>query len=307
MAELSIVIPSRQEMFLSGTIKHLLSSIRGDTEIIAIFDGAEADPPIVPDKRVRIIYNPISIGQRAATNQGVRLSEAKYVMKMDAHCTAQVGFDVKMMDSMQDNWTMVPLMKNLHMFDWKCMQCGKKTYQGPTPGTKNAFSKCVDCGNKTNFRRKMLWHDKVSPSSTSYRFDRTLKFQYFPEFRRRPEGQGDITPTMSLQGSCFMLTRDKYWELNICDEEAGSWGHQGSEVALKTWLSGGEVMCNQTTWYAHMFRTQGGDFSFPYEQSGRGVERSREYIRDLFLNNKWDKAIHDVQWLVDKFAPVPEW
>jgi len=29
---------------------------------------------------------------------------------------------------------------------------------------------------------------------------------------------------------------------NICDEEFGSWGSQGLEVAIKTWLSGGKVM-----------------------------------------------------------------
>jgi len=57
-----------------------------------------------------------------------------------------------------------------------------------------------------------------------------------------------------------MLTREKYWELNICDESLGSWGSQGIEVACKTWLSGGKCLVNHSTWYAHMFRTQGGDF-----------------------------------------------
>jgi hypothetical protein len=134
-----------------------------------------------------------------------------------------------------------------------------------------------------------------------------MHFQYFGEFSKRPEGQGDLTPTMSLQGSFFMLTREKYWELNICDEEFGSWGQQGVEVACKTWLSGGQVMVNQTTWYAHMFRTQGGDFGFPYHQSGRQVDHARKYSRELFLDNNWPQAKHDLQWLIDKFSPVPYW
>jgi hypothetical protein len=103
-----------------------------------------------------------------------------------------------------------------------------------------------------------------------------------------------------------MLTRDKYWELNICDEEFGSWGSQGIEVACKTWLSGGRVICNHKTWYAHMFRTQ-KDFSFPYAQSGSKVQSAKKYAKDLFFNNKFDKAIHPLSWLVEKFWPVPGW
>jgi hypothetical protein len=56
-----------------------------------------------------------------------------------------------------------------------------------------------------------------------------------------------------------------------------------------------------------MFRTQGGDFGFPYPQSGKQVGRAREYSRDLWMNNKWDKAVHPLSWLLEKFAPVPDW
>jgi hypothetical protein len=104
-----------------------------------------------------------------------------------------------------------------------------------------------------------------------------------------------------------MMTRDKYWELDICDEKAGNWGHQGTEVAIKTWLSGGEVRVNTKTWYAHMFRTQGGDFGFPWPANERQIEKTRQYFRELFLKNNWPKAKHDLQWLVDKFGPVPDW
>jgi hypothetical protein len=82
-----------------------------------------------------------------------------------------------------------------------------------------------------------------------------------------------------------MLTRDKYWELNICDEETfGSWGSQGIEVAVKTWLSGGRVLVNHRTYYAHMFRTQGGDFSFPYQISGRQVAAAKAQAKEVFFN-----------------------
>ncbi len=57
----------------------------------------------------------------------------------------------------------------------------------------------------------------------------------------KKQQEGDLVETMSLQGSCFMMTRKKYWELDICSEDFNSWGQQGVEVACKTWLSGGKV------------------------------------------------------------------
>lgn len=299
-------------MFVSNTVEDILKNKRGKTEIIVGLDGAWAEPGISDHPDVKLVHVSEARGQRAMTNTLAKLSKAKYLAKSDAHCAFDEGFDVELMADMQDDWTVVPIMRNLHAFDWKCMQCGKRTYQGPTPGTPQQLSAnggraCSDCDNKTNFKRKILWYPKPSPQSTSYCFDPEPHFQYFNEFKKRPEGQGDITPTMSLQGSFFMLTRDKYWELDICDERFGSWGSQGIEVAVKTWLSGGQVMCNQKTWYAHMFRTQGGDFSFPYQQHQSKVNEAKAHARNLFLGNRWDKQKYPISWLVEKFWPVYKW
>lgn len=296
MADLSILIPARNEMFTTRTVEDILEKKRGNTEILVGLDGEWSDPGLEDHPDVRIIYLSEPIGQRAMTNKLARLSKAKYVMKVDAHCSFDEGFDTKLMDDMQDDWTVVPTMKNLHAFDWVCPD-GHRRYQGPS-------GPCKECGKETT--RDVIWYAKPSPNSTSYRFDRTLKFQYFGGYKARQESDF-LKESMSLQGSCFMLTRDKYWELNICDEEAGSWGHQGSEVALKTWLSGGRVIVNTKTWYAHMFRTQGGDFGFPWPAKENQIEKSREHIRNIFLNDQWPLAKHKLKWLVDKFGPVPDW
>jgi hypothetical protein len=63
---------------------------------------------------------------------------------------------------------------------------------------------------------------------------------------------------------------------------------------------------NKKTWFAHLFRTQPG-FGFPYQIQASDQERAREYSRDLWLNNKWDKQVRPLSWLVEKFAPVPDW
>lgn len=310
--EISILIPARNEMFLARTVEDILQHIEADTEIIAVLDGQWADPGIPQHERVNIIYVPESIGQRAATNMACRLSKAKYVIKVDAHCSFDQGFDRKMLEAFKetgDNVTMVPTMRNLWAFDWKCMKCGKKWYQGPTP-TKCAETNFKGTGQPCdgkNFKRKMMWIGKERPQSNSYCFDKEPHFQYFNEFTKRPEGQGEITESMSLQGSFFMLTREKYWELNICDESFGSWGNQGIEVAVKTWLSGGRVLVNRKTWYAHMFRTQGGDFGFPYLQSGHEVQKTKSKVKNILFNGSWPKQKKPISWLIEKFWPVPGW
>jgi len=297
--DLSIVIPARSEQFLNKTVKDLLLNKRGKTQIIVGLDGQWPYEPIEDHPDVVLLHYSESIGQRAITNKCVALSDARYIMKLDAHCAIDEGMDVKMMEVMQDDWTMVPAMRNLHAFNWVCKNCGKTTYQGPKP------KECEQCkGSSDNIEMDIVWIAKTNPTSHFYRFDNTLHFQYWRELGKREGYQGDLAETMSLQGSCFMVTRDKYNELNLCDEKHGSWGQQGVEVACKTWLSGGKVMVNKKTWYAHMFRTQ-QDFGFPYPNPG--ISKARAYSKDLWINNKWEKAIHPLSWLIDKFAPVPDW
>lgn len=280
-------------MFLRETIDDILKHSEEDIEIIAVLDGAWADPEIPVNPKVTLIHHPKSVGQRAATNEAARIARGKYLMKVDAHCSFAQGFDRIMLADMQPDWTMIPVMKNLHAFDWVCPD-GHRRYQGPS-------GPCTECGKETV--RDILWLAKNSPQSTSYRFDKFLHFQYWPEYKKQQTG--DLVETMSIQGSCFLVTRDKYFELDLCDENHGSWGQQGVEVACKTWLSGGRVIVNKKTWYAHMFRTQGGDFGFPYPNPG--IEKARSYSRELWLNDKWDKAVHPLSWLIEKFSPVPDW
>ena len=305
--DLSILIPARNEVFLAKTVENLLENIEGNTEIIVVMDGGWIEPPIKDDPRVTIIEHNKAVGQRQATNDACKLSSAKWVMKIDAHCAVDKGFDVKMMQALEghDDWTMLPAMYNLHAFNWKCKKCGNEWYQGPTPThcMNNGENKGVnELCDSTEFERVILWKPRMSRRSECYRFDTTLHFQY--DHSRSKKIEGDIVETMSAQGSCFMLTREKYWELDISEEEFGSWGQQGTEIACKTWLSGGRLVTNRKTWYAHMFRTQGGDFGFPYKQENSQVEHARKYSRDLFIGNKWKGQKKPLSWLLDKFKPA---
>jgi len=297
MPLLSVIIPARNEEWLYFTVNDVITKSKLDTEAIVILDGYTADLP--KSDKIKIIHHDVSVGQRAATNEGARLSTAKYVMKLDAHCALDDGFDEKMISEMQPDWTMVPRMYNLHVFSWQCRKCRTKWYMGPAP------TKCENpkCDNTTDFKKKPVWRPRLNRRTDFMRFDNTLHFQYWRQYGKRPEAQGDVTDQMCCIGACWMMERDRYWAIDGLDENHGSWGQMGVEIACKTWLSGGRQVVNKKTWFGHMFRTQQG-FGFPYPNPGTGA---RQYSRDMWLNNKWSKQIHRLEWLLEKFWPVDGW
>ena len=305
MRDLSVIIPARQEMFLNKTVENILENIEADTEIIVICDGNWPMEPLQDHPRVTVVHHTEPIGQRAATNEGARISQAKYVMKADAHCAFGKGFDRILIEDCQPNWVMIPKMWNLHAFDWQCNSCGNRTYQSDLP------IQCEKCQHN-DFEMVVVWQPRGNKVTYSWRFDSEMNFQYWRKHVKRKECKGDLIETMSFIGACMFMERDQYWKLEGCDEAHGSWGNYGSEWACKAWLSGGKLITSKKTWFAHFFRTGNmrkyhGGSSFPYEMSGKAQEYAKKYSRDLWLNDKWSKAIHPLSWLVDKFKPVPGW
>jgi len=208
MRDLAILIPARNEMFLARTVEDILAHSEADTEVIVILDGPTSHAYPMDDRRARVVQLGEPIGQRAATNLAARMADARYLMKLDAHCAVGQGFDRILLEDMQEGWTLTPMMYNLHAFDWVCPACGERLYQGPTPPG------CPSCGGA--MERDMLWRAKPHPETTAMRFDRDLRFQYWSAFKRRQ--QGDLVETMSLLGACWMVSRERYWELGLCDE-----------------------------------------------------------------------------------------
>lgn len=298
MPDLSVLIPARNEEFLGLTIDSVLKNSTADTEVIAVLDGYWPNPPLIDHPKVTLIHHTESIGQRAATNEAAMISRAKFVMKLDAHCTVAHGFDTQLInDCRRRNWTLVPLMKNLHAFDWMCLRCKKRYYQADRP------SKCCDADS---FEKVIVWQPRRGKDTASWRFDKDLHFQYWQSYLKRPEARKKMMETMCFIGACWFIHREQYWKLEGLDENHGSWGQVGVEISCKTWLSGGKLITDKNTWFAHMFRTN-KNFTFPYKMSGNAQDRARAYSRDLWFNNKWHKQIHKLDWLVDRFKPVPDW
>lgn len=307
--ELSVIIPGRNEQFMRHTVEDVLSHSCDDTEVIAVCDGYWPSPPLEDHPRLQVIHFSEAVGQRAATTAGAALSRAKYVMKLDAHCSTDEGFDVKLLEKMEPDMTMIPAMHRLHVFDWHCNGCGERQYQGTKP------KQCPAC-KESDFTMVMVWQPRFKyPPTTTWRFDQDLHFQYWREYRKRDEFKAQeptgIVETMSCIGCAFLMERDRFWYLGGMDEGHGSWGQYGTELSLKAWLSGGRMVTNVGTWIAHLFRSgnfsQNGDSSWPYPISQRDIDKARAYSRDLWLNNKWPGAVRPLSWLIDHFKPVPDW
>jgi glycosyltransferase involved in cell wall biosynthesis len=298
-------------MFLSRTIDNILANIRGETEVIAVLDGAWADPCIKDHPRVTLVHHSVSIGQRAATNEAARISQAKYICKMDAHCAVDEGFDVKMMaECPDDETTVIPRMYNLHAFDWVCPKCGLRTYQCPTPSKCEVLDgdgKVIGGCGATGHVRDIIWKPRLNRRSDFMRFDKDLVFQYWRDYEKRSEAKGEVVDLMSSIGACWMMTRRRYRRIGGVDEKHGSWGQMGTEISCKSHLSGGRHVINKKTWFGHMFRTQGGDFGFPYRISTKDQEKAREYSRWLWQGGNWKHAVRQLSFIIDKFAPVPTW
>lgn len=302
--DLSVLIPARNERWLARTVADVLAHAKADTEVIAVCDGQWADPPLPDLPRLRIVRLPAPIGQRAATNLAARMSRAEFVMKLDAHVSVADGFDRVLIDTARElgrDVTQIPRMFNLHVFDWQCGKCQNRTYQGPKP------TRCEACKtDHADFTLIEVWQPRLNRCSDFMRFDHDLHFQYWSAMKKRPETKADIVDIMSSVGACFFMSRDRFWELGGLDETHGSWGAFGVEIACKSWLSGGRHVVNKRTHFSHLFRTQPG-FGFPYPQSGSAQEKAREHSRKLWLENTWPGQVRPLSWLIEKFAPIPDW
>jgi len=274
---LSVLIPAKSEVYLERTIRNVLDNAQGEIEILVCLDAWKPDPPIdVKDDRVIFHYFKDGIGQRGGINALAKVAKGTYIMKLDAHCAVDEGFDVKLAENCEYDWTVIPRMYNLDHETWlpKLRKVTDYMFISSPTGDKPFRASYYDGPHTPKGMKKL----------------------------RQPKGP-DIDDIMCCMGPAFFMHKDRFWELEGCDEGHGSWGQQGIEVALKAWLSGGRLVVNKNTWFAHWFR---GDVGFPYEASGKAQEEARRYSQDLWLNDKWHLAKRPLSWVIEKFDP-PGW
>lgn len=134
-----------------------------------------------------------------------------------------------------------------------------------------------------------IWEIRAKPVCSRYCFGTDMIFSYDEEL------PGLLIETMCLQGSAWLVSREKFFELNLSGEEFGSWGQQGVELGCKAWLNNMRCMTTKKAYYGHMFRTE-----FPYEQSKEQIDNAREKSRQFLSHPKF-------QWYIEKFGYPKDW
>ena len=200
---ISIIIAAKKEQYLDKTVEDLRNKARGEIEII-----------VVKDKPMR-----------TAINEGVARATGKYILKTDAHCMFDEGFDVKLIAVHQPNWVQIPRRKRLDAEKWEVIQTDVPDvdYMLISKGR----------GYKDNVKNA----------------DPVLKEKL-------------IDDVQIGQGSCWFMTKEYFNHLKLLDDiNFGGMGSEALEICLKCRADGGRVIVNKTTWYAHWHKEK-GDLTF---------------------------------------------
>lgn len=211
MERVSVIIPARREKYLNDTLNDVLKKSKTDVEVIVTLDGND-------EKRnpwVRYIYNEKPKGMRTAINQAVEIATGKYIMKLDAHCMLDYGFDEKLIKYHQDKWVQIPRRKRL---DAKLWEVDYSKDDIDYMYLNSDFMGVANRGKNQNTRLKKVMLDD----------------------------------TETFQGSCYFMERQYFLDLGLLDDvNFNGSGHEAQEITFKVISDGGRIVRNKYTWYAH--------------------------------------------------------
>jgi glycosyltransferase involved in cell wall biosynthesis len=270
---LSVIIPSRNERFLQQTVNSLLDNARGEIEVIAVID--ENDQELTPREGLVVLKKEGKPGMKSAIMQGVAKAKGDFIMKSDAHCMYGEGFDVILAAECEPNWIIVPRRYSLD-------------------GEKWAIKK----------DRPIIDYEFVN-----FPWVETQSVRLGGKWYERAKERQDILldETMTFQGSCYFMPKQHF--LNIGQFMPTPTGDDfildSEEVTNKTWLSGGKVMVNKKTWYAHLHK--GKQWGRGYFINKWPMRHQREWFYDYWMNDKWPQATRKMEWLIEHFMPIPHW
>ena len=270
----SIIIPSRNEPFLQHTIDDILAKAAGEIEVIVVLDGYWPNPQLRDDSRVIVLHRGQAMGMRAAVNAGAAIAKGKYLMKCDAHCMFAPGFDRVLAADCDDNWVVIPRRFRLDAQNWAIEQPSERE---PT----------IDY-------QYIMYPGKFRPPSLhGFRWD------------DRTKARKDvlIDDVLSFQGSCWFMPKAHFDRRHFLTIEGynGLPQQEAEEIGLTTWLSGGRVVVNKNTWYAHLHKGGKQDRGYSVD-----LKASRECYAFSFHHWVVENKEGFVK-LIGKFWPIPGW
>ena len=280
MAKVSVLVPSRGERFLQRTIDDVLAKATGEIEIIPILDGDLPAVPLMAHPLVRVLSFPKGIGLRAAVNAGVEAATGEYVLKLDAHCAIAPGFDEALQASCDDDWVVVPRRYSLDVDTWGIYKARPSVDYEYLLFPYRDMAKGTRLGN--------TW------------------------FERRQERQGvALDDDPCFQGSAYFFTKRHFQRMGPYRPDLfTNFMLESEELTNKTWLSGGRVVVNKMTWYAHLHKgsvhRRGYFLAAKTLRRGRYAHETFWFCQDGWLPG-WPERVHHYDWLVEKFDPMPGW
>lgn len=277
---LSIAIPSRNEKFLRQTILDVLANATGEIEVFPVLDGYEPSPEeIVEDPRVHYLRIPLGDGKchkRHGINMMVEQCHGEYVMSLDAHCMVGKGFDEILAKDCEENWMVVPRRYKLDADNWRAVD-----EQLPVDYEYWMWKYLMGGRGSHGF-----------PELHDYRWDE----------RTTQRKDIMIDDKLTMQASCWFMRKKYFQEMGFMKIEGYTgWGQEAEELCLSIWTTGGRVVVNKNTWYAHLYK--GAKHGRMYFMDTRQRDASMHYSYDLWVNKNRDKFVK----VVNKFMPIPNY
>lgn len=271
---LSVIIPSRKERFLNQTIRDVLNNATGEIEVFPVLDGYGDEPyePII-DPRVKYIVLPDtgSMQKRQGINTAVSIARGEYVMSLDAHCMVGKGFDEILAKDCEDNWIVIPRRLKFNPETWTLR---------------------LDDDHPPIDYEYWIWYEFKKGVLKPFRWDS----------RHYERKDIMIDDTLTFQGSCWFMKKSYFQKMGFMKVEGYTgWGQEDVELALECWTTGGRVVVNKNTWYAHLYK--GSKYGRMYHTPMSQYWKSRNFAFDYWVNKRKD----DFYKVLDKFKPIPKW
>jgi glycosyltransferase involved in cell wall biosynthesis len=252
--------------------------------VIAIIDGEWPDPPLEDRPNLQVVKFGQPHGMRAGINAGANLATGEYLLKCDAHCAFAYGFDEVLKADCDDNWVVIPPRYSLDAENWKIDDNGKP---------RRDYHYLCYCDPFKN-------HDPGMHGVEDW-----------GRCKERSDPMYDIDDNMSAQGSCWLMPKKHFTDFlgGLSEVGYGSFSQEFQEIGLKTWLGGGRVVVNKKTWMAHLHKgSRYGRMWHMSRKDHEGIVASHAWSSWFWMTNQPFKGrVHNIDWLIDKFWPIPTW
>jgi glycosyltransferase involved in cell wall biosynthesis len=294
MAKLSVIIPSYNCKYVNQTIQNIFENAVGDIEVICILDGYWPAPEIQDHKNLTIVHNGLNKGMRNSINQGAALSKGKYILKTDDHCAFSKGFDEAIQKDIDNDWLVIPGKYSLDPLTWKPVREVEHYFYMAYPYDKESGIGL--------YAKKWWGANGINPPNMGVQ-----------EFYRKEHENAHILidDLMIFPGACWMTSKDHFNRIDGLDENLFKTLYgEPAELSFKTFLSGGRVIVNKNCWYAHMYKgDDAGDKPNVrgYVLDVDAMRATEKVVTHYWMNDSWPKATKKMEWLIEKFWPIPGW